>query len=67
MATNATRDSDKSPTTDASADDNRLSAAALARESTAHFDGGQLKDWDVIEASFDATAATLRRLTEGQA
>jgi hypothetical protein len=61
MATNTTTGSDKNPTDDAS------TTAALARESTEHFNGDRLKSWDVIESTFDATAATLHRLTEGEA
>jgi len=51
---------------DASAD-NQLSVPQLARESTTHWDGDRLKDWLVIEATLDATAETLARVTEGSA
>ena len=66
MASTPTQGSLKNPTTDESTD-NHLSVHQLARESTTHWDGDRLKDWDVIEGTFDATSVTLRRLTEGSA
>jgi len=40
-----------------------LNPSAIAWDSTDHYNGDRLKDWDVIESVADVTTDTLRRVT----